>query len=413
MPGRTFIIVLFIFFLIPINAVRHGVVVVPVADVVTASLGEQFGSDNVEEAYAQLAYAPGSTYATCPRLHQLLFNETVEIVEERDKEYKVGIMNTFWYNLAKKKETRGWTQRSNIRPLEEIISVRHAIPAPITPNNPKILLSPQIATLVRPLCEPIGKERFSVGTRFIIARPEESAGEIRVLIPDYTDTTVRTTDIPKGACILGSNDQTNALNLFIKYLRCWCSTPHHLVPYVWGGLSLTHDACRESSQEAKNRFEEHEVLFGGTTVTRHSDGDTHPKIGFDCSGLVLRAAQASGIPYFFKNTTLVQNELRKREEDEQLERGDLIVIPGHVMIVSDVEKNLLIDACGYMHGYGCVREIELSKVFRSIRTYDELIAQSKTSSEKEFLDIDYRTSKHFVSITLLKMRSTWDKISDS
>jgi len=182
------------------------------------------------------------------------------------------------------------------------------------------------------------------------------------------------------------------------------SSKGQVVPYVWGGMSPPW-----GTSLADNQFEETEAIYGakpGTAFTRQ-DGNAYPKTGFDCSGIILRAAQACGIPYFFKNTTTAGKHLRTLADDEALEDGDLILIPGHIMVISDVEKNMLIDSCGYASGFGCVREIELNKVFRDIATYDELIMRSKTDAETEFLSIDSQTTKTFNWIKLLKMRSVF------
>lgn len=60
--------------------------------------------------------------------------------------------------------------------------------------------------------------------------------------------------------------------------------------------------------------------------------------GYDCSGLVLRAVQLAGIRYFCTNTTTARLALQDLLAHEALEVGDLILIYGRVMIVSDPEK---------------------------------------------------------------------------
>ena len=40
--------------------------------------------------------------------------------------------------------------------------------------------------------------------------------------------------------------------------------------------------------------------------------------------------------------------------DQKIKVGDLIYFPGHVMIVSDLAKNLFIESAGYSVGFGIV-----------------------------------------------------------
>ena len=42
------------------------------------------------------------------------------------------------------------------------------------------------------------------------------------------------------------------------------------------------------------------------------------------------------------------------------------------MVVSDTDKNLLIEARSYSHGYGKLHEIPIGKVFEGIETYKDL-----------------------------------------
>ncbi len=94
--------------------------------------------------------------------------------------------------------------------------------------------------------------------------------------------------------------------------------------------------------------------------------------GFDCSGLILRAAQLAGITYWCKNTTTIGLTFKDIPQQESLEEGDLILIKGHVMIISDIKRNLFIDAASYASGFGCLHEASLSDMFVEVATYDEL-----------------------------------------
>src|SRR5205814_4688733 len=111
---------------------------------------------------------------------------------------------------------------------------------------------------------------------------------------------------------------------------------------------------------------------GDYSFYEHERDTQSPKNGFDCSGVILRAAQIAGIPYFCKNTTTIAQCLTPLKSEQQLREGDLILIKGHVMIVSDITKNLLIEARSYGHGYGKLHEISIDQVFEGIETYKDL-----------------------------------------
>ena len=101
---------------------------------------------------------------------------------------------------------------------------------------------------------------------------------------------------------------------------------------------------------------------------------TKPYSGYDCSELVLRIAQTSGLTYPFKTTGMLEKFGQKIEECDQLHAGDLVWIPGHVSIVNDIEKNTLAEARGYDSGYGKAHRIPLSAMFKDIATYATLRA---------------------------------------
>lgn len=89
----------------------------------------------------------------------------------------------------------------------------------------------------------------------------------------------------------------------------------------------------------------------------------------------MRAAQTCGLPYFFQNTTTLALNLKKLDpnSNETIEIGDLIWFKGHVMIISDIKNNKIIESVGYGSGWGKVHEIELNKIFYGIDTINDLL----------------------------------------
>ena len=89
--------------------------------------------------------------------------------------------------------------------------------------------------------------------------------------------------------------------------------------------------------------------------------------------------------YFFKNTTTLAYYLKPLALGEAAEKGDLIFFPGHVQIISDVEKNLIIESAGYKSGYGKVHEKKVGELFRNKLTINSLIAAYHAKEKLERL----------------------------
>ena len=137
-------------------------------------------------------------------------------------------------------------------------------------------------------------------------------------------------------------------------MRQWAKRKEGFIPYVWGGFSFT-DTIKT------------------TSCFLLKDETTSPKTGLDCVGIIARVAQIYGIPYFYKNTTTIKQCLTPLARNSKLMTGDIIWVPGHVMIVADLTNHTLIEARGYDHGYGKVQEIPLNEEFKGINTYRDLI----------------------------------------
>ena len=127
-----------------------------------------------------------------------------------------------------------------------------------------------------------------------------------------------------------------------------------------------------------------------------------PATGFDCSGVILRAAQIAGLPYFYKNTVTILNNLKPLTATDELADGDLIWLPAHIMVVSDVAQQLCIEARHYAHGYGKVHEIPIQKVFGNIPHYAALKQAHLNQTPIDRLDRQGQVRQQ-VKIKLLKL----------
>jgi len=340
---------------------KNGLVIAPVADLVGQPLGCS------DQSYQQLPWAArGSDYAACPRVHQLLFNETLEIIEKRGDEIKVRVPNLFYQTTkSNTPQTDYWTLAANIRDLDAITKKECAkIPAPISFKKPIQPNTQPIATLISPYYDRKTKMSFSAGTRFVCTPRAEKKARVAVYRFNPNRGVHETVSLPKNLLYQSSSaepDQQRAN--FVHILQQWAHTPG-TIPYVWGGCSFT-EAHRS------NQFTAISTKKGGY-YTRPERKKIIPKTGFDCAGIIVRAAQIVGLPYFLKNSYTIARNLPLLQANEHLQAGDIIWIPGHVIVVSDIKNNLVVEAHAYGSGYGKVHELSISRIFKDIQTFEDL-----------------------------------------
>ncbi len=127
------------------------------------------------------------------------------------------------------------------------------------------------------------------------------------------------------------------------------------------------------------------------------------------SGLVDRAAQIFSIPYYYKNSETLSRCMRPLHIDEKLEDGDLLWFGGHVMVVTDIKNNRMLEARGYASGFGMVHEAPLCKLFINCTTYEQLVERYHKHAPLHLTDSN--GSLRFVAKTfaLFKLKSVWDQ----
>jgi len=333
----------------------------------------------VAKAYDSLALCggkPSSSYS-CPRLHQLLFNEIVTVLKEEGIQVQVKISNCFYIREhTNTPHHTYWILKKNIRALKDLeqkdIDIE-LFPAPVTFFEPTSITHPSILTLASPWHDAGTNHTYSTGTRFLkVSNPQESEERVEsdgtmAYIFDAEKNVFNTTPIPSTYCIDTPAESDKKIALFIRVLKKWANQDTGCIPYVWGGCSMI--------ATAQEPFIEKNISLHGKPCTYFEikDFTITPKTGFDCSNLILRAAQLCGIPFFYKNSITMATHLKKIHHDQQLNEGDIIWIPGHVLVVADLKKNTAIEARGYKNkGYGKIQEIELKKLFKGVRTFDDL-----------------------------------------
>lgn len=386
------------------------VITVPIADLVGAPLMPALYESSTHENYHHIPIC-GATYqpfVACPRLHQALYNQYVDVTQERGDQVCITVPNVFYVTeRSRAHHNQFWTLRSHVTSVhalqEQGINLQ-TFPQPINAATHTVP-EHHIVTLTKPLHDKATGLTFSAGTRFVMVPPSKTRTDI-VSVYRY-DTMRRKVGIllvPKKQCIIGSShlSHTQRIERFVTLLKEWAHQPDGVIPYVWGG-------CSYVALSHPSRFSEIVV----PTMQPYSyfvrpDCTQTPKSGVDCTGLACLAAQCCGIPYFLKNSTTVAHYLQPVAAHESIIEGDIIWVPKHIMIVSDLKKNTLIEARHYMHGYGLVHEVPLSKVFKNINTYADLHQAYIDKKPLERLDIKGTCKDTFTEFKILHIASVWD-----
>ena len=377
---------------------QEAVIVVPVADLI----GQPLASYKIN-SYADFPLCPRqlhNRYNGCPRLHQALYNERVTLLKIVNNEACISITQLF-YTTNNHKQTTYWTDKNAIRTIDELKKNgidTTAIPPALSFNTPDVdTAHKNLITLIKPWFDPTTRRIFSAGTRFIINK-EQTSQSPYIEVSAIDDQTLQpyTMRIDKKHCLLNtSKNKRGQRNLFIRIAREWAHLHNCFIPYVWGGSSFT--SCSRAHQIEEKKVHEPDAYFA------LCDYNESPKTGFDCAGLVSRAAQTAGIPYFYKNTTTLAHYLKPITTIDSLQNGDLFWIPGHVMIISDIEKRLLIEARSYHHGYGKVHEIRLDKVFKDTKTYADLFKALQEKKSITRIDKDGNPKEEITKYTFLSL----------
>ncbi|HLC06816.1 MAG TPA: hypothetical protein VJJ26_01385 [Candidatus Babeliales bacterium] len=387
----------------------------PIADLIGQQITTIIPHITAENAYATIAVCTGQIKSSiaCPRLHQLLYNDIVEVIKTVDDEACIRIAHAYYLiPSTSTPQNHYWTLKKNITflddPVAPTIPITH-IPEPInfSDTNHHALHHPDIVTLTEPHYDSTLHLTFSAATRFVkTPSPQKKrASSIEVFAIDYIKMKEHKIKIPCHKCIVDDTTKTKEERIsdYVNLLKKWAHTKNGSIPYVWGGTSFSKTISSNFKEVATTGHN------GDYSFYEYEKDTQIPKSGFDCSGVILRAAQICGIPYFCKNTTTIAQCLTPLSQKEQLQTGDLILIKGHVMVVSDIVKNLLIEARSYGHGYGKLHEVPISEVFEGIENYKDLTDacfDKKIIKRKDKLG---KVRDTFSSLQLFSMTSTWDK----
>ncbi len=370
------------------------VTIVPVANLSTEPLSKRFAK--TKRPYDKLPTTYKSGIGACPRLHQLLFNERVNIIKKQGNDVQVEVPSLFFQTSPKgAKINRYWSDARYFLPVKTANRYKRWVPDPIDFHNASSVRQ-DVYTLTRPFYYCPTDRTYSAGTRFVM-----DGDTIRIFDP--SKRSVHFASIPTTYGVIPSKISTRQQkqDFFVRLLKQWVHNPHGKIPYVWGG-------CSNNFQYPALNYGVKEHQHKGTVHSNFCLEGNYPAIdsGFDCTGLILRAAQIAQLPYFFKNTTTVGFNLKQLKHQERIENGDLILLPGHIIAISDVDNNLVIEARSKRDGYGFIQEVPLNEVFRCVNTYADLRKAYQSQTKLNRLDADGKVISQ-IPIRIMKMSSVW------
>jgi len=313
--------------------------------------------------------SPQSKVNGCRRAHQCLFNEVVTCIAREGSLVKIACENVI-YGLD---DVTGvplnsfWITEDHLLFLKDMKQEqRAAIPQEMNFDvDKKGLLRDENAYMIEPqtLVLTFPWNEFSLGTRFVRVADYDSAQEYAVKMNTRANEIPALMAIPKQLCRLEKALSLQQARIeFVMVLNQLVDRIEQLypqvIPYVWGGSSFVHEYQDLLFYEHGGVWERPEKYSVYT--------------GYDCSEFILRLAQMSGVPYLFKTTRVLEQCAQELKIGDTLQEGDLIWMPGHVMIVSNIPRNEIIEARSYSSGFGKVQRLSLKECFEGITTYADL-----------------------------------------
>ncbi|MCX5923502.1 MAG: NlpC/P60 family protein [Candidatus Dependentiae bacterium] len=324
----------------------------------------------------------------CHRSHQGLYNELVSIIEEKDGCFKIACNNVVYgYDSESKEKLNSfWVHKKDLVELKKLTDeTLQVIPCPKYGQEPTIVLTYPWKT-------------FSAGTRFNHIPEQDTLTAYAIKRVDFTANAILIDFIAhKNALVETKKHMKAARKLFVKNINHLIDRVsstnkkgmNNVIPYVWGGSSFTIP------------YQDSNFYLADGSWQRTGKND--PYSGYDCSEFVMRMAQIAGIEFPWKTTKVMEESKRALAKNEPLENGDLIWISGHVMIVSNIKRNEIIEARGYKSGYGRIHRLTLTEIFDGIKTYDDLLKKYHLGQAIQLKDKQGITVEKEYPFKLLKL----------
>lgn len=372
----------------------------PVVDLITTNFQQPEQRDQLLKAYA-----PDRPVCWFPRLFQALFGEMAfwdDANAPIDGYVCVELCNCYFATKTGGiQPLRYWARRTDLLRFDELSDrARKLFPEPIFYQKPSSVHAASVVTLAEPWTSKATRKTYSAGTRFLAYNSNKAkAKKITVVFYDPVTGSRVFDQIPRYRLVQGGRPIPfdARRGVFIDLLMQWSDSVMGIVPYVWGGASYLE---RLSDNEGR--------LVDGMIVDKNVRhwirGGRGQVSGFDCSGLVLRAAQACGIPYFCRTSSTAGALLDPVKTVNELESGDLCVTHGHGHIFVIAGDGKIIEAAGYGSRYGRVQCTAVGDRFLNAQSYGDLVALCVNGSvplyRKKNGDPDPSISSGFVIVKL-------------
>ena len=348
--------------------------------------------------YSENRYMKLPCSGSWERLHQLVFNHPVYILKEFGHEAFIEAPGLIAMSKGKPVPLRGWVLKKHLTPMSAIYKRRFneaSFPDPIGIGIKKGS-GPELA-LIAPYKIPEAGITLSAGTHFVIEKETQSA--FQTSIWDNKKQTFHTLSIPKKIALAKLElTKEAAIDRFVKLIRFWSTQKEGFIPYVLGGCSWLRNYEKLTFNRVKGP--DRKVTF----ERAEKEGGQHS--GYDCSSIVYTAAQIAGIPYGCKNTRSIHYFLKPMRKNERIEKGDLILIPGHVVVISSVRPLRIAQARGYASGFGRVCESNARDLFQGVRTVEDLQTLYSRAQPLPWIVKGNRTSP-YKTWGIFKIRSAW------
>lgn len=379
------------------HATQNGIVIVPVADLVADPIGRLFPGHTPTHAYNNLPWSCyQSHYGANGRLHQLLLHERVAILSSTKHEVCIEVPHVYYITRAiTQPQTRYWTLKKNILPLSDYVSQK--VPPPIRFLHPESVYNPRVVHLLQPWYAAELGVTLSAGTRFSAKSIESDTVTVYAIHPSRG--TITTLSLPRSFIHMQAKNTDERIQNFVNICKQWAHASDGSIAYTLGGCSYIQTHAHNHFTRAKSSLT--------SVLLHHYEREENPaiKTGLDCSSLILRAAQIAGLPYFYKNTHTVEQKLRGIAFGEPIETGDIIWMPGHVLVISDAQKGLCIEAHSYDGGYGIVHELPLEQVFKGVTSCSALMHAVRNKKSLYRLHKNGTIQQVHSCVNILKIRS--------
>lgn len=275
------------------------------------------------------------------------------------------------------------------------------IPTPLDYRDKQSFERTDIVALTCPWHDTATNWTFSAGTRFIRVEGRDSATTFGALFTNPESGRTFELTIPKNCAVVpGLLSREDRLELFKKLMHTWANPTDGIIPFVWGGKSFTQ-TIRDSSYTT-------ETIDNGDSkqvVCWKRPQGTTPHSGFDMPGAVLLAAQICGIPFGARTTSAVEHSLKPVRQNEAIEPGDLVYVPGGLFALID-QNGTLANATGYAPGWGKFHTMTIGQRFAHATTINDL----RELHERKlpiYLKRKDGSIAELPALVIYKLRSAW------